>query len=183
VECSRLQKAKLLRDIFASSDAEGLHNAYVEAFPSSSHSMEEVESAFNRYFVGPEAPYAPPYASLYLDNSGLLMSETTQRVKEIYTLIGLTNPHEGSVPDDFLGFELDAYYQLLFLEEVKQIDYLKQMRCYFLLEHMATWIFPFIEASRTKAKEPSPAIQQVLDMLEAFLKTEIIHEGGDHERF
>ena len=175
---SRLADAKALRDIFNSTDTASLWAAFSVITPKTSSSPMLLEAEFNRFFVGPDAPLTPPYASIYLEKSGLLMSKTTQEVRELYTLFGLKNPKDGQQPDDFLGFELDAYYQLLYIELHSNILYLKSLRCYFLQEHMARWIFPFIEAAAQHA--PSADLTQVLDLLHRFITTELSIQGENY---
>lgn len=176
---SRLDDAKALRDIFNSSNTASLWVAFLTISPTTNSSPMLLEAEFNRFFVGPDAPLAPPYASLYLEKSGLIMSKTTQEVKEIYSLFGLKNPKEGQQPDDFLGFELDAYYQLLYIEIQSNIHYLEPLRRYFLQEHMARWILPFVEAVKQHA--PSPALTQIVDLLQRFITTELSIQGENHE--
>ncbi|MBE0495723.1 MAG: molecular chaperone TorD family protein [Campylobacterales bacterium] len=175
---SRLADAKALRDIFNSTDTASLWAAFLSISPTPVSSSCHLEAEFNRFFVGPQAPLVPPYASLYLENSGLIMSKTTQHVKELYTLFGLKNPKDGQLPDDFLGFELDAYYQLLYIEIHSNILYLKSLRCYFLQEHMAQWMLPFVEAAKQHA--PSPDMLQILDVLHRFIDTELSIQGENH---
>ncbi|MBN2963555.1 molecular chaperone TorD family protein [Sulfurospirillum sp. T05] len=176
---SRLADAKALRDIFNSTDTASLWAAFGAISSETSSSAMSLEAEFNRFFVGPDAPLAPPYASIYLEKSGLLMSKTTQEVRGLYTLFGLKNPKDGQQPDDFLGFELDAYYQLLYIELHSNILYLKPLRCYFLQEHMARWILPFVEAVKQHA--PSPALTQIVDLLQRFITTELSIQGENHE--
>lgn len=168
----RLTTALGLRDAFAAKDAKSLINA-CQMLNISVKNNEQFEGEFNRYFVGPEAPIAPPYASVYLEGSNLLMGETTQTVRELYALMGLTNPNEGAIPEDFLGLELDAYYQLLYIELTKKIHYLHSLRLYLLKEHMATWIPLFVQAAKNTAQSPSPSLLALLNSLSAFINTEL----------
>lgn len=175
---SRLADAKALRDVFNSSDTASLWEAFLSISPTPSSSALLLEAEFNRFFVGPDAPLAPPYASIYLEKSGLLMGKTTQEVRELYTLFGLKNPKEGQLPDDFLGFELDAYYQLLYIELHSNIFYLAPLRCYFLQEHMARWIIPFVKAALQHT--PSVDLTQILTLLHRFIDTELSIQGEHH---
>ncbi len=72
------------------------------------------------------------------------MTKTTMQIRDLYEIMGFKNSLKDKVPEDFIGLELDAYYQLLFIEIEKEIPYLKDLRTYFLCEHIDTWIFKFI---------------------------------------
>lgn len=64
---SRLDACKYLRDIFNAQNSKALKKAFDALGSSITISEEELEVAFNRYFVGPMEPIADPFASVYLD--------------------------------------------------------------------------------------------------------------------
>ncbi|NLC27937.1 MAG: molecular chaperone TorD family protein [Campylobacteraceae bacterium] len=168
----RLTTALGLRGVFTAKDTNSLISA-CNKLEIKIENNEQFEGEFNRYFVGPQAPIAPPYASFYLDGGGAIMGKTTQTVRELYDLMGLINPKEGSLPEDFLGLELDAYYQLLHIELTKNIHYLQSLRLHFLKEHIAMWIPLFIQAAKNSDHTPSPSLLALLDSLNAFINTEL----------
>jgi len=172
----RLEIAMALRDVFMAKNeaslAKGFEDLGIEV-----SDTQKLEGDFNRHFVGPQAPIAAPYASLYLDNAGLIMGETTHKVREFFGLIGLTNPNKDSIPEDFLGLELDAYYQLLYIEITKDITYLQAQRLDFLKTHMAAWIPLFIQSVRSNTDSPSKEVLALVDTLEAFINSELTIQG------
>lgn len=176
---SRLERADALRKIFLSADSRELWIAFSALSTGVEPTEIQLESDFNRYFVGPEEPLAPPYASLYLDKTECIMSESMEKVRELYALMGLINPRKNKLPDDHIGLELDAYYQLLYIEQVEKISYLKDLRRYFLEEHIQTWIFEFIETGLEAKEYSSEAIRTILTELKEFIEIEIIQEGGE----
>ena len=174
----QLQKLDLLRKIFLSSDDEQLYASFIKLFPMVTTTQERLEAHFNRYFIGPDNPLASPYASIYIDKVQSVMTESTQKVRKIYELIGLINPLKNKQPDDFIGLELDAYYQLLFLEIEKDIEFLKEVRLYFLHEHLALWIFEFCDSILSNTEYPSEPIYYLAQELKTFFEEEIQHEGA-----
>ena len=117
-----------LRDFFWAPNGAALRQAYADlaatAALTSAVSMpgqadeestdwQAVEFAFNRFFVGPQAVIAPPFASIYLDPEPQLMGRTTLQVRDLYRLLNLQPAGAGVIPDDHISFELDLYRQLL----------------------------------------------------------------------
>lgn len=174
----KLEKLKSLRNIFISSNSEELLDAFIGLNGDLEVSKVSLESDFNRYFIGPDSPIASPYASIYLDKQEALMSQSTEKVRELYDLMGFVNPLKGTQPDDFIGLELDAYYQLLYLEEEKNIDYLRDLRLHFLFEHLEKWIFDFVEVVKANEEKPSIAVNIIVKELKSYFENEIEHEGG-----
>ena len=174
---SRLDACKYLRDIFNAQNSQALKKAFDALGSSITISEEELEVAFNRYFVGPMEPVADPFASVYLDNPDVVMSQSTLQVRELYETMGFTYPLKNVIPEDHLGVELDAYYQLLYLEEKKEITYLSELRHYFLHEHMNLWVPRFIERALSESEYDSKAITFILLQLKSLLIRETTIQG------
>ena len=172
----RVKTAMALRDVFMAKDEASLIQGFHDLGINVSN-IQKLEGDFNRHFVGPQAPIAAPYASLYLENTGLIMGETTHKVREFFALIGLANPNKDSIPEDFLGLELDAYYQLLYIELEKDITYLQALRRDFLKTHMAIWIPLFIQSVRNNTDNPFKEVLALVETLEAFINSELSIQG------
>lgn len=171
-ENERLTASRHLRDLFNAQNATELKIAF-DAFSLPLEIDEEtLEALFNRYFVGPMEPLADPFASVYLESEGAVMGESTLHIRNLYATMGFVYPMENTIPEDHIGVELDAYYQLIYLEEVKHISYLRELRHYFLHEHLAVWVPLFIERARRGDDESSRAIHLILNELESFLTKE-----------
>jgi len=173
----RLKTAKDLRDIFLSNNSKELFEAFSSLLEDTNISEIELETDFNYYFVGPDTPIAPPYASIYLDEEDSLMTKTTMQIRDLYEIMGFKNSLKDKVPEDFIGLELDAYYQLLFIEIEKEIPYLKDLRTYFLCEHIDTWIFKFINRVLEHQDKNSNAIILIIKKLDNFFKNELKIKG------
>jgi TorA maturation chaperone TorD len=179
----RLKTAKDLRDIFLSNNSKELFEAFSSLLEDTNISEIGLEICFNYYFVGPDAPIAPPYASIYLDEEDALMTKTTMQIRDLYEVMGFKNSLKNKVPEDFLGLELDAYYQLLFIEIEKDIPYLKDMRIYFLCEHINAWIFKFIKRVYAHKHEDSNTVNLLIENWRVFLKMNLKLKERYHELF
>lgn len=162
-----------LRDFFMAQNAVGLEAAYNRLAAAPVADWQNVEFAFNRLFVGPRALLAPPFASVYLEPEPQLMGRSTLNVRYLYQMMGLTSPWQNSLPDDHLGLELDAYYQLqTVLSQVDSAE-LKALREYFLLGHLNRWLPQFINRVKTTPDIPAPIIL-VVEQLNAWLQAEVL---------
>ncbi len=173
----RLETIKALRDIFLSNNSKELLKAFLNLTKETKIPEMELETQFNRYFIGPDTPIAAPYASLYLNKEDSLMTKTTIQIRNLYEIMGFKNSLKNKVPEDFLGLELDAYYQLLFIELEKNNSYLKNLRIYFLHEHINIWIFKFISKVMKNLTEQSNTIKQIIKELETFFQNELKIKG------
>lgn len=166
---NRLTSIQLLRDFFNAQDSVELKKAF-DAFSLPINIDEEsLETLFNHYFIGPMEPIADPFASIYLDEQDVVMSESTMHIRKLYETMGFEYPLKNIVPEDFIGVELDAYYQLVYLEEIENVTYLSELREYFLHEHMAVWLMQFIERARGEQTDMGNAIHLILNELKLFL--------------
>lgn len=137
---------------------------------------QALEFAFNRLFVGPAAPFAPPYASVWLDPERRLMGDVTGRVAAVYDTIGLRSPLAGSVPDDHLALELDAALALAAMAGAAPAPLPSQapvalLRRWFVEEHLAQWLPQFIARVDAAADVP-PALQHANRCLADWLDDE-----------
>jgi len=174
---NRLKTAKNLRDIFLSNNSKELFEAFSDLVQDTKISEIELETQFNYFFIGPDTPIAPPYASIYLDEEEALMTKTTMQIRDLYEIMGFKNSLKDKVPEDFIGLELDAYYQLLFIEIEKDIPYLKDLRTYFLCEHINTWIFKFTNRVLENKDTKSYAINLLIKELNSFFQNELKIKG------
>lgn len=79
--------------------------------------LDDLETGFTHQFINRLGGVpAPPYGSLYLDQDGVLMGRSTQRVFEAYRSEGLS-PDNSSEPPDYLATELEFLYYLVEQEE------------------------------------------------------------------
>lgn len=169
---------KGLRDFFIARNASELNAAYnylvgwTHAPTPAVTDWQAVEFDFNRLLVGPRAPIAPPFASVYLEPEPQLMGQSTMKIRQIYDLVGLQSPVKNIIPEDHISFELDAYHQLAIASAEVPSAELTALQHYLLHHHMRHWLPQFINRVRSAEAVP-PAIHFVIDCLEAWLTQEL----------
>ena len=167
-----------LRDFFISRQSSEIAKACIalshecpESVPVAATGWQDVEYAFNKLFVGPQAILAPPFASIYLESEPHVMGETTLMVRRLYQTVGLVSPWEGKIPDDHISLELDACLHIRMGLLKSGSSQLCDIYSYFLNEHMARWIPAFL-ARITAAQELSKVIGWVGRELDNWLVCE-----------
>ncbi|WP_263078195.1 molecular chaperone TorD family protein [Endozoicomonas sp. Mp262] len=111
---------------------------------------------FNALFIGPEALKAAPWASVYLTEEQLVMTEPTLAVRSFYREFGVeinTGEHE---PDDHLGLQLAFISHLLnqavnAIEQQQPVEPWLQAIQLFLTHHVLTWSGRFLEIMASEA--------------------------------
>ena len=158
----------LSRFFFACNSIE-LQDAYVGLKPTSTvDDWSAVEFSFNRLFAGPRALQAPPYASIYLDGGDTrLMGNSTELMRSLYELMGLESPWLDNIPDDHLGLELDALWQIETALEQVDSEQLRDLRRYLFI-HLMAWVPQFASRVRT-AENVHAVILFVIEQLDAAL--------------
>lgn len=139
---------------------------------------------FNRLFVGPTAPVAPPYESVYLSPDHLIMGEQTLEVRKMYMQENLQSQGQGHEPDDFIATELEfiAYLltRIMDAQAAKndiQIQHYTALYLKFWTQHPSLWLGLFAQRIREATHHPVfLALSEVLDTLTTL--TPIKHEGG-----
>lgn len=111
------EKALAARDFFLCVTATDFAEFWREFAGEELSDPDALEFEFNRLFVGPASPVAPPYASVYLEKEPRLMGESTLEIRELYKALGLRAPD--GVPDDFLPYELEAWLTLESMEDAQ----------------------------------------------------------------
>lgn len=180
--------ALALRDLFAATGSGGLARAlerlndrHAESgtagqtspdgeAPDNAKFSAEAEYAFNRLFVGPGPVPAPPYASVYLDADPLLMGRATASMRELFRSLGLAVREEGSLPEDYLACELEAWLVLRTLaraEDGALRQNAEEALAWLVDGHMQRWIPQFL--SRARAESMPRALAHALNCLEAWL--------------
>ncbi len=133
---------------------------------------DEVEFCFNQLFVGPAAPIAPPFASVYLEEDALVMGRTTLDARDLYASLGLVSPWQGRFPDDHISLELDACLHFRQLGNGPLGGDIAQLYQRFLEQHLLLWV-PVFVTRIAAAKEIPAAIRTVADLLLDWLRQEL----------
>ena len=116
---------------------------------------------FNRLFVGPSSPLAPPYESVYVSPDHLVMGEQTLAVRKIYKQENLQATGQGREPDDFISTELEfaAYLlsQIMDAQATKndvKVQLYKTLYHEFWKQHLGHWLGTFAHTVSQSAKHP-----------------------------
>lgn len=112
--------------------------------------IESLRVEYAKLFVGPFEVLAPPYGSVYLDNSERVMTESTMDVMDRYREVGLDTDIDE--PADHVAAELEFMYVLV-VREIEAIsksnhddavEYLRRQQD-FLNRHLGRWIADFTD--------------------------------------
>lgn len=113
---------------------------------------EDLATEYARLFIGPQNPLAVPYASFYLSESRLLITDETIDVRKRYLEAGMAVKELYSIPDDHIGIELEFVYYLTkrtieMFEQAQreEASRLFEIREDFLNDHMAKWVSFFVD--------------------------------------
>ena len=116
---------------------------------------------FNRLFVGPTAPIASPYESVYLSPDHLVMGDQTLAVRKIYKQENLQVAGQAHEPDDFIATELEfAAYLLSRIMDAQasnndiQIQRYKDLYQEFWAQHPSRWLGLFAQRVRQSTHHP-----------------------------
>lgn len=132
--------------------------------------LRQMGFEFNRLFVGPASPPAPPYESVYLSPDRLVMQEQTLSVRQSYQAENLMTASQGSAPDDFIAAELEFAAYLLsrlreeaFLGNSATAGQYRRLFNTFMDEHPRRWLPAF--AAEVRANTRHPVFEPVMQVL------------------
>lgn len=115
---------------------------------------------FNRLFVGPQSPPAPPYESVYRNGERQVMQVSTLDVRRWYRSEGLSLAGRSNEPDDYIATELEfAAYLLSNALERYQKNQPQKAEAYienynaFYQNHLAVWLPSFVKTFSISARE------------------------------
>lgn len=166
-----------LRDFFIAADGEQMLTA-VQGLKTLLPDLPQPESAdtlefsFNRLFVGPNVPLAPPFASVYLEEDELVMGRTTLDARDFYASLGLTSPWQGQFPDDHISLEIDACLHYRRTISDQQDPAGTDLYRRFLQEHLLQWV-PLFAERVDSAPQVSATIKAVADLTRTWLQHEL----------
>lgn len=136
--------------------------------------LHALEIEYNRLFVGPGRPQAPPYESFYRDRWGVLMGPSARDVERRYARAGLTvKPDHHDLPDH-VATELGFMAYLVMREgEAKGEErrvWLDRQRS-FLRDHLSVWL-PLL-CRRVKEASRHPFYTALAELTETFMSLEM----------
>jgi len=152
-ECYLMPDAEIFEKLF------GLHDALNSICPDAAEfidttngkmTIDKLELDYTKVFIGPFKVLAPPYGSIYLDNTRTVMGPSSIDVRNRYKEFGLDLSQSFKDAPDHISAELEFIYFLIFLEikALKESDYESSFRFLdaqqsFLQEHLGKWVTEF----------------------------------------
>jgi TorA maturation chaperone TorD len=108
-------------------------------------------------FVGPFALAAPPYGSVYLEERGALMGDTTRAAQAAYAAAGLTvtlpePPDHVAVELEFMHYLADQERRAATRGDGGEAERLAGEERRFLIEHLGAWAPAFCAAVKQAAR-------------------------------
>ena len=120
--------------------------------------FDEIQSDYTRLFIGPGKVLAPPWESVYFNDTRTIFDERTLEVREWYRRFGVELIHVRKEPDNHLGLELAflahlAGKALLALENSGHDDakVFIEAQHEFASEHVFSWVGAFFDLVESKA--------------------------------
>ncbi len=141
--------------------------ALVAAAPGGEPERESLRVSHARLFVGPFELLAPPYGSVYLDEGGRVMGDSTLAVIEHYAAAGLEGRRDAHEPPDHIATELEFMYYLAFRHVTTGDDRFLGRQAAFLADPLAVWV-PRL-CARIREADPAPFHTALADLLQAFI--------------
>lgn len=97
----------------ADASADGLEAAFAQARKTMRDSaLERLREEYARIFIGPERLPVAPYESVFLTGKRVLFQPSVLEVRRSYREAGFLPARLHSVPDDFIGLEMDFMAKL-----------------------------------------------------------------------
>ncbi len=149
-ECYYLPDEKLIKILNGLEKSQGeLPSGIVKTIPGIGD-VESLKVDYSKLFVGPYGLLAPPYGSMYLEDSRMVMGNSTMDVKNKYEEEGLDIGLKEA--PDHIAIELEFIYFLIFkeIEAIRNSDsgntarYLEKQKV-FLETHLGTWVSEFAD--------------------------------------
>lgn len=149
------QKKLFLEENLFGNLTEGLKQVCPDAEAFSSHmeksiynyTEEDLRVEYAKLFVGPFELLAPPYGSVYLDDGGRVMGDSTMQVIEIYQKEGLARSDDFKDLPDHIAVEMEFISYLIFkgrdaldnADEDSAMNY-KDKQDFFLNTFLRRWV-------------------------------------------
>jgi TorA maturation chaperone TorD len=144
--------------------------------------LRALEIEYNRLFVGPGRPQAPPYESCYRDKWGLVMGRSARDVERRYAEAGLElAPDHRDLPDH-VATEL-GFMAYLATREAEAKDEERQLwveREHLLLrDHLTVWLPLFCQ--RVKEASQHPFYTALAELTDTFVSLDLQWSETCHE--
>lgn len=149
-ECYYLPDEKLIKILDGLEKSQGeLPSEIVKTIPGI-NDVASLKIDYSKLFVGPYGLLAPPYGSMYLEDSRMVMGNSTMDVRNKYQEEGLDISLKEA--PDHIAIELEFIYFLIFkeIDAIRNSDsgntarYLEKQKV-FLETHLGVWVSEFAD--------------------------------------
>lgn len=141
----------------------------------------ELSADFCEAFLGSDKSSALPYASLYLDKSGLLNAKPAQDMRELLTKYNIAQKAEFNEPADHIAIELDFLGNLIVMtnQQSSEEDFELYMTAQqnFINEQLLSWTPRFSQIC--KERDEFGFYAAVTHFLVTFLQLDILFLTGE----
>ncbi len=158
--------------------------AQLEAEPDFTESVKQIKSAlvtimainqqslelaadFSQLFLTDAKKGAPPYASVYLSETGQLFEKPHHAMLEIFKKEGLMIDPDFKEPADHIAIQLDYLGNLIMKQDENSIE----AQTDFIEQQLLSWLSQFVDA--TKKVNNSGFYQGVCQLMLAFIKQDL----------
>ncbi|MEX2442466.1 MAG: molecular chaperone TorD family protein [Alkalispirochaeta sp.] len=129
-----------------------------------------------KLFIGPFELLAPPYGSVYLDNSRVVMGESTIDAEKLYINEGLNlelkeTPDHITVELEFLSYLNFRQLEALKAADMESADGYRNKQQAFLNDHLGRWVFQFTK--KVKDFSRTEFYKSVAVLTDEFIKEDI----------
>lgn len=114
------------------------------------YSDEELRIEYAKLFMGPFELIAPPYGSVYLDEGGRVMGDSTMEIIDVYQKEDLARSDDFKDLPDHIVVEMEFMSYLIFKErealeksDTETATEYRQKQSSFLENYIRSWIPPF----------------------------------------
>jgi len=175
-DCYYLPDEGLIRTLNGLEKSSGnLQFALAESAPTP-NAIEELTIDYSRLFIGPFKLLAPPYGSIYLENTARVMGDSTQDVKKRYAEEGLQVDLKEA--PDHIAIELEFMYYLISKEvaavlngdTINATGYLRKQRD-FLAAHLGIWLPDF--AGNVSSNAETAFYRKLAGLTDSFVKEDL----------
>lgn len=156
-ECYHPPDEEVFELLEVAESLDGLSVQVGELVDAAPEKLESLQVDYAKLFVGPFELQAPPYGSVYLEDGGQVMTDSTRDVADRYRRAGLDIDLDE--PPDHVAAELEFAYVLVAgtLRAIASGDYEEAVRYLdrrrnFLSTHLGRWIDEFAENVKTNAE-------------------------------
>lgn len=132
--------------------------------------MDMLKLDYAKLFVGPFEMYAPPYSTIYLENTQEVMGRSSMRISNYYKKAGLSIGEDCKVPIDHITLQLEFLYYVSFKYSQTKNESYEQLYLNFLDEILFIWLPKFTENVITYGQ--TPIYKELAHLLSRFVSIE-----------